>query len=171
MKTVIIQGSSRKYGNTNKVVNYLQEALDCDFIDLKNYVISNYDYEGRNQNDDFLPLIREVVEYDLVIFATPIYWYSMSGIMKTFFDRITDCLKLEKETGRKLRGKSMAMLCCGSVKESILPIQKPFEMPFKESAIYLGMKYKGSVFTWIENDEIPEEVKANINDFVEKIMD
>lgn len=169
MKTVIIQGSSRKYGNTNKIVNYLQEELDCDFIDLKSYSFSGYDYDSRNKNDDFLPLMREIVEYDLIIFATPIYWYSMSGLMKNFFDRITDCLKIEKETGRKLRGKAMAMVCCGSDKEAVLAIQNEFEMPFRESAIYLGMSYKGSVYTWIDTDIIEEEVTQNLDEFVVKI--
>lgn len=165
MEILIIQGSARKNGNTNKIVNYIQEKLECDFVDLKNYVISNYDYDSRNKDDDFLPLMREVVEYDLIIFATPIYWYSMSGIMKTFFDRITDCLKIEKETGRKLRGKAMAMVSCGSDDE----LKEGFAMPFKESALYLGMTYKGSVHTWIENDTISEEVRQKLDRFIDKI--
>ncbi|MCP4458779.1 MAG: NAD(P)H-dependent oxidoreductase [Cytophagales bacterium] len=37
--------------------------------------------------------------------ATPVYWYSMSGIMKVFLDRIYDVLTIEKELGRKLHGK------------------------------------------------------------------
>lgn len=164
MEILILQGSARKNGNTNKIVNYIQEKIECDFIDLKGYSISNYDYDTRNKNDDFLPLMREIVEYDLIIFATPIYWYSMSGIMKTFFDRITDCLTIEKETGRKLRGKSMALVSCGSDEE----IKDGFEMPFRESANYLGMTYKGSVHTWVE-DEISEEVKQNLDKFIAKI--
>ncbi len=173
MEILIIQGSARKNGDTNKIVNYIQEKIDCNFIDLKNYVISNYDYHSNNKEDDFLPLMREVVEYDLIIFATPIYWYAMSGIMKTFFDRITDCLKIEKETGRKLRGKSMAMVSCGSDKNSVLKISEAFEMPFRETASYLGMNYKGSAYTWIENSEtnaeISEEVAQNLDKFIEKI--
>jgi multimeric flavodoxin WrbA len=170
MEILIIQGSARKNGNTNKIVNYIQEKIDCDFTDLKDYIISNYDYNSRNKEDDFMPLMREVVEYDLIIFATPIYWYSMSGIMKTFFDRITDCLKIEKETGRKLRGKSMALISCGSDKDSVLVISKEFEMPFRESASYLEMEYKGSVHTWVDSDEISEEVIQNLDKFIAKIM-
>ncbi|AFM04805.1 multimeric flavodoxin WrbA [Bernardetia litoralis DSM 6794] len=169
MEILILQGSARKNGNTNKIVNYIQEKIDCDFTDLKDYIISNYDYNSRNREDDFLPLIREVVEYDLIIFATPIYWYSMSGIMKTFFDRITDCLKIEKETGRKLRGKSMAMVSCGSDKDSVLAISAAFEMPFRESAFYLGMEYKGSAYTWLDTNDISEEVTQNLDTFIDKI--
>ncbi len=46
-----------------------------------------------------------VDKYDVLIFATPVYWYSMSGIMKVFFDRITDLLTIKKDIGRKLKGK------------------------------------------------------------------
>jgi len=52
--------------------------------------------------------------------------------MKTFFDRITDCLKIEKETGRKLRGKAMTMVSCRSDDE----IKEGFAMPFRESTIF-----------------------------------
>ncbi len=169
MKILIVQGSARKHGNTNKIVNYVQEKIDCDFVDLKEYSISNYDYNSYNKDDDFLPLMREVVEYDLIIFATPIYWYAMSGIMKTFFDRITDCLKIEKETGRKLRGKSMAMINCGSDKDAVLKISAALEMPFRETASYLGMTYKGSVSTWLDNEEIAEEVIRNLDTFIDKM--
>ena len=51
-----------------------------------------------------------ISKYDTIIFATPVYWYSMSGILKVFIDRITDLLTIEKELGRKLRGKKMAVV-------------------------------------------------------------
>jgi multimeric flavodoxin WrbA len=46
--------------------------------------------------------------------VTPVYWYTMSGIMKVFFDRFSDLLRIEKDLGRKLRGKSMAVISCGA---------------------------------------------------------
>ena len=54
----------------------------------------------------FLPTIKELnSKYDTWIFVTPVYWYSMSGQMKIFLDRITDLLKWHKDEGRKIRGK------------------------------------------------------------------
>lgn len=61
--------------------------------------------------------MRKLVEYDLILSTTLVYWYSMSGLLKVFFDRITDCLKIEKSIGRALNGKSMAFISCGSGKE------------------------------------------------------
>lgn len=64
---------------------------------------------GNSRNDDYLNLMKQILEkYETLILATPVYWYSMSGIMKVFFDRLTDLLTIEKELGRKLRGKKIA---------------------------------------------------------------
>jgi multimeric flavodoxin WrbA len=85
VKNIVILGSSRIDGNTRNVVDKLKNHLDFDLIDLSNYNISYYDYEHKNQNDDFLMLVRNIINnYDTFIFATPVYWYSMSGIMKVF---------------------------------------------------------------------------------------
>ena len=51
-----------------------------------------------------------IQKYDTIIFATPVYWYSMSGTLKTFFDRLSDLLHYKKELGRQMRGKKMAMI-------------------------------------------------------------
>jgi multimeric flavodoxin WrbA len=164
-KGVILQGSSRSDGNTNKIVTFIKDKTGFDTIDLKSKHISYFDYDFKNQEDDFIPLMNEIVNnYDIIIFATPVYWYAMSGIMKIFFDRITDCLKVEKEIGRKLRGKTMGMISCGSDSE----LKEGFEMPFIESANYLGMHYLGSIHTWIENEMISESVQKQLNTFIEE---
>ena len=165
MRRIIVQGSSRSNGNTSKIVQVLQNCLECDLVDLSKYDIGQYDYENRNQNDDFLPTIRRIVEYDLIIFATPVYWYSMSGTLKTFFDRITDCLKIGEETGRKLRGKNMAAISCGSDRFE----NEGFFIPFEKSAEYLGMNYFGHIHTWIEENDPTNSVLGMIKDFSMKL--
>ena len=166
MKGIIILGSSNSYGNTYEIVEHLNKSLQFKIVDLKTKNIGEFDYEFKNREDDFLPLMRDIVQnYDLILFATPVYWYSMSGIMKTFFDRISDCLKIEKETGRKLRGMKMAALSCGSDGH----INEAYYMPFIESANYLGMHYSGHVHTWKNGDAISEEVKNRLDDFAKKL--
>ena len=142
MKTVIIIGSSRKNGDTSKIVETLIRKSNWDLIDLNNYEIGYYDYDHQNKNDDYLPLMRELIKkYDKFIFATPVYWYSMSGIMKVFFDRITDLLEIEKDLGRKLHGKNMAVVS-SSIGNNL---DDAFWLPFSETANYLGMKYLGNI--------------------------
>ena len=112
---------------------------------MLDYEISHYDYSHANQEDDFLDLMRRIMdEYDVLIFATPVYWYAMSGIMKVFFDRLTDLLKIEKDLGRKLRGKYMAVLSSSNGDN----LGDHFWLPFRKSAAYLGMHYVGDLHTY-----------------------
>ena len=95
MKKVVIVGSSRNDGDTSNLISVLIEKSEWDLINLNDYNFSYYDYNHENRNDDYLGLMRQIIEkYDTLIFATPVYWYSMSGIMKVFFDRITDLLEI-----------------------------------------------------------------------------
>lgn len=165
MKKIIIQGSSRSDGNTNKIVNLLINEIDCDIVDLAKLDIGHYDYEYKNQDDDFVPLINKIVEeYDLIIFATPVYWFTMSSFTKVFFDRLSDCIRIHKDTGRKLRGKSMAAICCGSGDTPTPGFFKPFQL----SAEYLGMNYFGDTHTWID-DQISTEVRDIVKGFAKKL--
>ena len=163
-KTVIIQGSSKSYGNTYKVVSYLNKDSNFDIIDLKTKSIGAFDYEFKNATDDFIPLMEHIIaNYDTIIFATPVYWYSMSGTLKIFFDRLSDLLHYKKELGRQLRGKNMGMISNSGAND----LKDGFAMPFKESANYLGMNYLGDTHVWFTEDGTEIDAKAieKINHF------
>jgi len=167
-KTVIILGSSRSDGNTRKVIETLVSLkTDIDILDLSDYNIGYYDYSFENKNDDFFELYKRVITYDTIIFATPIYWYTMSAQLKTFLDRISDVLYGDKkEYGRKLRGKNMALISCSSDATRI----KKFTRPFKETANYLGMNYKGYLHGWVESDNsIHKNLQKEIQLFADKL--
>src|SRR4030095_8063730 len=146
-KVVVIIGSSRNDGDTKRLVDELRNCLDSDIVDLNDYAFSYYDYSHNNADDDYLSLMRKLIpNYDTFLFATPVYWYAMSGIMKVFFDRLTDLLDTEKEWGRQLRTKNMAAITC-SIGDNLGGM---FWLPFIETANYLGMKYLGSLHTIID---------------------
>ena len=166
-KGVIIIGSARSNGNTYTVSSELQQKTGFDIIDLKKYKINHFEYDLKNE-DDFNALFKKLTAtYETFVFATPIYWYTMSGIMKVFFDRMSDFLFEEKEIGRRLRQKRMGVISCGSDSE----IKQGFEMPFVESAAYLGMEYKGHIHTWIEDKKITQEVQQSITNFANQLME
>lgn len=144
MKKVLIVGSSRNDGDTAYLTNVLVKLSKWDVIDINNYNFSYFDYKHKNRDDDYLTLMSEIInKYDTLIFVTPVYWYSMSGIMKVFFDRITDLLTIEKELGRRLPGKKMAVISCSTGEN----LGENFWLPFLETAKYLGMEYIGNVHT------------------------
>lgn len=161
MKIVVILGSSRTEGDTGEVVNRIKYISDWEVIDLNDYKIGYYDYLHKNKDDDYLSLMRNIIDnYNVLVFATPVYWYAMSGIMKTFFDRFTDLLDDEKELGRKLRTKSMAVISSSQGSN----LGDYFWLPFSESAKYLGMNYFGNAHFVSNHDE-----QEKITKFVEKI--
>lgn len=144
MKKVIIVGSSRNDGDTAALIEKLGKLTNWDVVDLNNYNIGYYDYMHKNKSDDYLGLMRQIItKYDTLIFATPVYWYSMSGIMKVFFDRLTDLLTIEKNLGKQLRGKKMAVISSSMGNN----LGDSFWYPFSESAKYLGMQYLGNIHT------------------------
>jgi len=137
-RMVIIFGSARSDGHTAQIAARIASRLGVNVIDLKVYQIEHYDYDHQYKNDDFIELIRnEIIQMDTLILATPVYWYSMSGRMKVFLDRFTDLLKIEKDLGRQLRGKSMAVFTTSNSDN----LGEHFWHPFVSTAKYLGMNY------------------------------
>lgn len=166
MSAIIISGSSRNDGNTSRVVKILQNHSGWESIDLNNYQFTYYDYLHENRHDDFLPLMTTLIDkYETFIFATPVYWYSMSGIMKVFFDRISDLLTIEKELGRRLRTKKMAAISASGGND----LGNLFWLPFRKSAVYLGMKYLGDVHIKMNkaHDDLAPGMESAIIEFVQ----
>lgn len=150
-KAVIIQGSARSDGNTNLYCKELQSYGQLDLIDLKEFNILHFDYKFQNKEDDFLRLITKIIaQYDTLIFASPVYWYSMSGHLKVFFDRISDLLYEHKETGRRLRGKYMATLSISDADDVV----DSFYEAFRLSSSYLGMTYLGEAHVFGDGLEV-----------------
>ena len=152
MPTIILQASARPDGNTHQVANYLARELDAIHLDLLEYKIYPFRYEQRYPADDkFLHLIRHaVLPYDQIVLATPVYWYTMSAGMKTFFDRLSNLLMSHKELGRQLRSKRMSVLSVGNDAEWY----PAFFAPFRLSAEYLGMDYGPEWHGWLTEGEV-----------------
>ena len=107
-------------------------------IDLCALNLSPYDYSYSNAADDFLSLIHRVVSHDPLVFATPVYWYTMSSWMKIFWDRITDLLYHHKDLVQQLKGKRALLFVVSAGGKP-----QEFEAPLIKTFNYLGMVYKG----------------------------
>ena len=158
-KTAILLGTSNNNGNTHALVKAVANKVQATVFNLKDYTISPFDYQHKNIDDDFIPLVEELLEFEHIIFASPVYWYTMSAQMKVFFDRISDLLHVKKELGRKLRGKSSAILSTGSSPQPM----RSFEEVFINSFKYLDMDYKGLLYCFCENNFDLSTHEENIN--------
>lgn len=139
--TIALFSSSRRQGNTGRLMDRIAGELGIEVVDLAHKRMSAYDYEHRNRDDDFEPLMTRVLEFDQIIFATPVYWYAVSPAMKVFLDRISDFLDLPEllDDGLRLRGK-IAYVVCTSIYDEVPP---SFLGAFLDTFNYLGMRFGG----------------------------
>lgn len=89
---------SRPEGNTAQITKYALEGLDYNWIDLTQYQLNPVrDLRHENEDietypDDYKEIIDKVLESDTVIFASPVYWYSVSASLKAFIDHWSETL-------------------------------------------------------------------------------
>jgi multimeric flavodoxin WrbA len=101
MGIAVIYGSSRKNGNSEQLADLLVEGSEADKIHLSEYTIEPIrDYrhaeKGPYPDDDYHRVIERVLAQDVLVFATPIYWYGASGLTKTFIDRWSQSLREDR---------------------------------------------------------------------------
>ena len=139
---IALFASARRHGNTGQFMDRIAAELGIEVVDLAALRLAPYDYEHRNRGDDFEPLMKRVLEFDHVIFASPVYWYSVSPPMKIFLDRISDFLDLPEllDQGRRLRGKTGWVVCTSIYDE----VPASFLGSFRDTFDYLGMRFGGA---------------------------
>ncbi|MBQ4863706.1 flavodoxin family protein [Pseudoalteromonas sp. MMG013] len=139
MKTIVIYSSANRHGNTATVSeNYVSQHEGADSVYLDELVIHDYSYDHRHKEDDFRRIFLQVLQYDHVVFSSPVYWYAVTPRMKAFFDRITEFMDDDalKASLRQLRGKRFSILTNSISSAAPAPM---LEMMIK-TCEYLGMK-------------------------------
>lgn len=135
-KQIIINGSHNRNGDTTKLIQEIYPEIAS--LKLIDYTIEIYNYdEIYSEKDQFLEIINQILEFDEIIFATPVYWYSMSSLMKIFFDRLTDLISSQETIGRKLMGKKVRVITSSIGNH----LDDNFFLPFIETANYLHLEY------------------------------
>jgi len=97
---LIINGATRKNGNTDIIINKIiegsiNEKVKINLIKLRSKKISDcigcyscYEKNKCSINDDMTEIHVSINRSDMIIFASPIYWWGVTGIMKIFIDRL-----------------------------------------------------------------------------------
>lgn len=100
-KVLVISASPRKGGNSDvlcdEFINGAQKAgHETEKVFIRNKSI-NYctgcgfcvnKANGCAQKDDMKDILESMVSADVIVMATPVYFYTMNGQMKTFIDRV-----------------------------------------------------------------------------------
>jgi len=167
LSTIALFASSRRFGNTGAVIDQVAGALAIEVVDLGPLNMSAFDYQHRNRGDDFEPLLHRVLSNDQVIFAAPVYWYSVPPPMKVFIDRVNDLLVLPelRERGRQLRGKRAYVVATSGIDE----VSGAFMAMFQDTFAYLGMRYGGLLHVNCDGGYMQGVAKDQIQAFVELV--
>lgn len=142
-KILVVLGSARKQSDTEKLVQLLLSEVEHTTLDLLDYKVTPYNYKGAYPADDaFAEVTAALLRHEVIIWATPVYWYAMSGLLKTCFDRLTDLVRINKNQGRQLAGKLTFLVAVGSDAE----LPEGFIIPFKNTAAYLKMSHQDNFY-------------------------
>jgi len=143
MKTLGILGSSRKGGNTEILLDVaLQEARQMGSsvskITLRDKVIAPCDgclgcaRTGECVlQDDMREVYKEIREADGIIWASPVYFWSMSGLTKNALDRTYALLFPKLQQAGKIGGLILVAASRGCVSAS-----NPFHMYFSYNHMF-----------------------------------
>lgn len=146
-------GSARLNGKTGWLLDQVTASFnkhkDNDMairnIDLYDYKISPLSrsfIENKSEaplDDDMKELIPMILTSKVILLATPIYWFTVSGIMKNFLDRWYDFS--DERAKLNLDGKGLAVLTAHANPSSTMPF--PVYKMMEEGANFLNMVYLG----------------------------
>lgn len=104
MKITILNGSPRHSGNTQIMADTFSKAaqenghtvtvLNIANMDIHGCLGCKYCYSHGGkcvQDDDMKNVLAELSDTDMVVFASPIYWFDITAQMKTVIDRMYAC--------------------------------------------------------------------------------
>lgn len=147
MSILVIYGAARKGGNTEQLTEqavsgiegvtrvYLQDKQITPIVDQRHVEGGFVDVD-----DDFEQVILQMMEHDKLIFATPLYWYSMSSLMKTFVDRWSQALRSTKyDFKAAMKDKETYLVVTGgpTVRKTVLSLI----IQFKATCDFMGMNF------------------------------
>ncbi|MEH7123693.1 flavodoxin family protein [Bacillus sp. JJ1773] len=151
MTIAVIYGGSRPNGNTESLTKLATQGLVVEEIYLKEYLIEpivdkRHAEEGFPEvNDDYNVIIDRILPHDILIFSTPIYWYSMTGIMKNFIDRWSQTLRDTKypDFKKQMSQKRAYVIAVGGDQPYIkgLPMIQQFQHIFD----FVGTTFEGYI--------------------------
>ncbi len=152
MKITVITGSPRKHGNSFAMTDaFIHEAEKC------GHTVQRFDAAFMNIggchacmtcyktgkacsfNAGFDAVATSVLESEAVVFATPVYWYSIPAQIKG----VVDCLFSLVVGGKQVAGKKCALIAC--CEEEDPTVMDGVRMPMERTAALLEWDMVGEV--------------------------
>lgn len=151
-KIVVITGSPRKNGNSFAMTEAFVEAAE-----KRGHIVTRFDAAMRNVggchacetcfktgkacsfDDDFNSIAPAIMDADVVVFSTPVYWYSIPAQIKGVIDKLFSLVV----GGKDIAGKGCALITC--CEEDDMSVMDGVRIPIERSAALLKWKMIGEV--------------------------
>jgi len=131
MQITTILGSAKKKGNTATVLGWVEEDLESMGHGLERIHLSsrsvggclgcakcreNADEIACVQNDDALDIMKQMISSEVILFASPIYFWGFSAQLKALVDRCYSLVTNYHKPGHTslLKGKRIGLLVTGA---------------------------------------------------------
>ncbi len=151
-KIVVITGSPRKNGNSFAMTDAFIKAAEA-----KGRAITRFDAALKKVggcracetcfstgkactfDDDFNTIAPAILEADVIVFAMPVYWYSIPAQIKGVIDRIFSMVV----GGKDIAGKECALITC--CEEDDMSVMDGVRIPIERMAALNKWKMVGEV--------------------------
>jgi multimeric flavodoxin WrbA len=167
MKTVILFGSPRKNGNTIQLTRTLTETLKKNGHSVRILHLNDLNIKPcqgcytclKNGvckiNDDMKDICKHILESDVIVYATPVYWFGPSAQLKLVMDR--SIAFMDTDNNSRIAGKRAITLM--TFADTNMDTCKPAKDMFKKTFDLLKVDYKGSIEApgCVDGEEIKEE--------------
>lgn len=152
MKITVITGSPRKNGNTFAMTEAFINAAKAKGHDVIRFDSAMMKIGGCHAcmtcfktgkacsfDDDFNLIAPHILDADAIVYAMPVYWYSIPSQIKGVIDRVFSfCV-----AGKPIQGKKMGLICC--CEEHDPSVMDGVTMPMHRTAALLKWDIVGEV--------------------------
>ncbi len=156
MKVVSINASPNKTGSTALLLKTVEDELklkgeevihfdlyDCNYKGcLACSACSNPDLHFCSQKDDLIPLLEAIDESQAVLFGSPVYFGHLTGMGKTFIDRLYSFLR-NKQRNQNMKSKAYGFILTQGAEEKYFESVRNYMKDWFYK--YFGMKDGGSL--------------------------
>lgn len=152
MKITVITGSPRTSGNTFAMVDAFVKAAEAGGDEVVRFDAAMMKIGGCRAcmtcfktgkacsfDDDFNLIAPHILDADAIVYAMPVYWYSIPAQIKGVIDRVFSfCI-----AGKEVAGKKMGVICC--CEEEDPSVMDGVRIPLERTAALLKWTIAGEV--------------------------
>ncbi len=155
-KILVLSGSPKKDGNTAQLVEWFSDGARAQGSQVEVIRTAGLTYASNGctscracqsikpfecvVDDDAKPILARMPAYDVIVIATPLYFFSASAQIKLIVDRMFSLYKWDNTTGTMstpLKGKMLAVIASAYEDKGLDALEKPFAL----TAEYTGMRF------------------------------